>query len=124
MSFINQELLSEIQDMKFFIYLRKSSEDNEDKQLRSIDGQFDDITSEIVNRYNLKNNVLHIYKEEKSAFKVGRVYFNEMMDRIEAGEASGIITWHANRLGRNYQDAGRFVQLMSDGKIKMVLSCQ
>lgn len=121
MAFFDRETLERIKLIKFFVYLRRSSEDNEDKQILSIEGQLLDITEYILKRFNIKP--VFIYEEKKSAFKVGRPSFNEMLGRIEAGEANGLIVWHPNRIARNYQDGGRFTQLMSDGKIRMVLTC-
>jgi site-specific DNA recombinase len=121
MSFFDRETFEKIQNLRFFVYLRKSSEDNEDKQMRSIEGQLEDIEEFILKRFNIKP--VHIYNERKSAFKTGRADFNEMLDRIEAGEANAVIVWHPNRISRNYQDGGRFTQLMSDGKVKMVITC-
>lgn len=121
MAFFDKETYERIQSIRFFIYARKSSEDNEDKQMRSIEGQLEDIKEFVMQRFNPK--IVGIYQERKSAFKTGRPDYNEMLDRIEMGEAEGVIIWHPNRIARNYQDGGRFVQLMSDGKIKMVITC-
>src|SRR3990167_4527424 len=122
MSYLTKELLDQIKNIKFFEYLRKSSEDNEDRQVRSIPGQRTDIEVQLINNYNLDVIKPH-YEESKTAFKEGRPYFNEMLTRIKNGEAQGVIAWHPNRLARNYGDGGNFVQLMSDGKIKYVLTC-
>jgi DNA invertase Pin-like site-specific DNA recombinase len=121
MSFFDRETLEKIQGLRFFVYLRKSSEDNEDKQMRSIEGQLEDIQELILARFSIKP--IYIYQEKKSAFKTGRPFFDEMLGRIEAGDADGVIVWHPNRIARNYQDGGRFVQLMSDGLIKMLVTC-
>ena len=43
--------------------------------------------------------------------------FNEMMDRIEAGEADGIIAWHPDRLSRNGVDGGRIMYALDTGKL-------
>lgn len=44
--------------------------------------------------------------------------FNEMLQRIESGEADGIIAWHPYRLARNSIDGGRVIYLVDIGKIK------
>jgi DNA invertase Pin-like site-specific DNA recombinase len=44
--------------------------------------------------------------------------FNAMLDRIEAGEAEGIIAWHPDRLARNMVDGGRIIHLIDTGKLK------
>jgi DNA invertase Pin-like site-specific DNA recombinase len=40
-----------------------------------------------------------------------------MIDRIEQGEASGIIAWHPDRLARNSIDGGKIIYLVDTGKI-------
>src|SRR3989338_644065 len=38
-----------------------------------------------------------------------------MISRIEAGEASGILSWHPDRLARNSVDGGRLIYLLDTG---------
>src|SRR4030066_1901828 len=121
MSFEYFNLQYNIKSLHFIEYLRKSSEDNEDKQIRSIDRQIDDL-SEFINRYGIKKNIVEVFKEERSAFKTGRPDFNQMMDLLESGEADAVIVWHPNRIARNYEDGGRFVQLISNSKLKLVIT--
>jgi len=40
-----------------------------------------------------------------------------MLDRICAGEASGILTWHPDRLARNSIDGGKIIYLLDTGKL-------
>ena len=40
-----------------------------------------------------------------------------MLDRIECGEANGIIAWHPDRLARNAVDAGRIIDLIDRGML-------
>ncbi|KKQ73702.1 MAG: resolvase domain-containing protein, partial [Candidatus Woesebacteria bacterium GW2011_GWB1_38_5b] len=122
MSYLTQELVKQLKEIKFIVYLRKSSEDNEDRQIRSIPGQRMDIDEQLVNKYGIK--VIKPYLEEsQTAFKEGRPQFNEVLQMTENNQAQGVIVWHPNRLARNYGDGGRFVQAMSNSKIKVVLSC-
>jgi site-specific DNA recombinase len=44
--------------------------------------------------------------------------FDEMLKRIERGEADGIIAWHPDRLARNSIDGGRIIYLLDNGKLK------
>ena len=44
--------------------------------------------------------------------------FGEMLDRIEKGEAQGILAWHPDRLARNSIDGGKIIYLLDTGKIK------
>src|SRR3990172_674987 len=122
MSYLTKDTVEQIKKVIFFVYLRKSSEDNEDRQIRSIPGQRMDIEEQIIKKYGLKV-ITPYYEESHTAFKKGRPDFNEMIDRIQNDEAQGVITWHRNRLARNYKDGGAFVDLMSDGKVKIVISC-
>jgi site-specific DNA recombinase len=99
---------------KFFIYTRKSTE-SEDRQIRSIGDQLAELR-EVARRDSL--TILDTFVEKQSAKIPGRPIFNEMVARIEAGEATGILAWHPDRLARNSVDGGRIVYLVDTGKIK------
>ena len=93
---------------KYFIYARKST-DVEDKQVLSIEAQIAEL------RKYAKDNSLVVVDtviEKKSAKVPGRPKFGAMLTRIEAGEASGIISWHPDRLARNSIDGGQIVYLL------------
>jgi site-specific DNA recombinase len=93
---------------KYFIYARKST-DVEDKQVLSIEAQIAEL------RKYARDNGLFVVDtiiEKKSAKVPGRQKFGSMLARIEAGEASGIITWHPDRLARNSIDGGQIVYLL------------
>ena len=95
----------------YFLYARKST-DVEDKQVRSIEDQL------AVLRGVAKNESLNIaeeFIEKQSAKMPGRPVFNEMLARIEKGEAQGIISWKLDRLARNPVDSGR-IQLALTAK--------
>ena len=47
----------------------------------------------------------------------GRPVFNEMIERMEKGEASGILAWHPDRLARNSVDGGKIIYLVDTGVI-------
>jgi site-specific DNA recombinase len=55
--------------------------------------------------------------EKQSAKSPGRSVFNTMLERIEAGEADGILAWHPDRLARNSIDGGRIIYLLDTGVI-------
>src|SRR3989344_5561134 len=100
MSYFDKEALNKIKGYRFFVYLRKSSDDNKDRQIASIPRQTHEVEDEILERYPLKiirasTDKLY-YEESQSAFKKGRPNFNEMLRRIDAGEADAVIVWHAN----------------------------
>ena len=98
----------------FFLYARKST-DVEDKQVLSIDGQLAELR-EFAVREHL--SITHEYIEKQSAKIPGRPMFNEMIDKIEHGQVSGILSWHPDRLARNSVDGGRLIYLVDTGKLK------
>ncbi len=102
--------------MDYFLYARKST-DVEDKQVRSIEDQLS------VLRALAKEHGLHVAREftEKRTAKVpGRPIFNEMMDKIESGEAQGILCWKLDRLSRNPWDDGKIRWFHQTGIIQHV----
>jgi len=98
----------------YFIYARKST-DEEDRQILSIDSQLRELRS-LAEKEKL--NVTKEFVESKTAKEPGRGIFNEMLALIEKGEASGIISWHPDRLVRNSIDGGRIIYLVDTGAIK------
>lgn len=109
-----------MREFDFGIYLRRSSEDNEDKQMRSIEGQEQDL-KEIIEKFGLK--VIKFYPpESQTAFKKGRPIFNSILIDAENQIINALLVWHANRVARNYGDGGDFVQLMSEGKMQILLT--
>ncbi|KKS49624.1 MAG: Recombinase [Candidatus Azambacteria bacterium GW2011_GWF2_42_22] len=98
---------------KFFLYARKST-DVEDKQARSIEDQIAELRA-FAKQENL--NIVDVLIEKQSAKIPGRPIFNEMLDKIERGEANGILAWHADRLARNSVDGGRIIYLLDIGKL-------
>ena len=78
------------QTKKFFIYARKST-DSEDRQIRSIADQLAELR-ELAKKENI--DVVDTLVEKQTAKKPGRPVFAEMLKRIEAGEAMGILAWH------------------------------
>lgn len=102
--------------MKYFIYCRKSSE-GDDKQVLSNPAQKLELTS-LANKEKL--SVVGIYEEEKSAHSIGRIKFNEMLTRIENGEADGIIVWDESRIARNSLDGGKVIYMLDENKIQEI----
>lgn len=103
--------------IKYFIYARKSSE-SEDRQMASIDDQINEL-KRIAEENEL--DVTDILSESKSAKNpVGRVVFNQMLERIRKGEAQGIICWKLNRLARNPIDGGQISWMLQQGTIQHV----
>src|SRR5215471_5216776 len=94
--------------IKYFIYARKSSE-AEDRQVASIESQLFEF-DRIVKDFKLE--VVEIFKEEQSAKAPGRPVFNQMMKRIQKGEAKGILCWKLDRLARNPIDGGQIIWML------------
>ena len=102
------------QTRKFFIYTRKST-DTEDRQVRSISDQLAEL-KELAVKENI--DVVDVFVEKQTAKIPGRPIFNEMTSRLEAGEASGILAWHPDRLARNSVDGGKIIYLVDTEVIK------
>ena len=99
---------------KFFLYARKST-DVEDKQVRSIEDQIAELRA-FAEKENLE--IVEELVEKQSAKIPGRPIFNEMIKRIEKGEANGILAWHPDRLARNSVDGGRIIYLLDCGHLQ------
>jgi len=90
---------------KFFLYIRKST-DEDDRQVLSLEAQEFEL-NELARRENLI--VVETFRESQTAKCPGRPIFNQMLDRMERGEAEGILAWHPDRLARNSVDGGRII---------------
>ena len=99
--------------IKYFIYSRKSSEE-EERQILSIEAQQTELRE-----YAKQNNLVVVkeFAESQSAKEPGRPIFNEMVEEIEKGNAQGILAWNPDRLARNSIDGGRVIYLVDTGKI-------
>ena len=104
----------ENQTRKFFIYARKST-DSEDRQVRSIGDQIAELR-ELAKKENIE--IVDLLVEKQTAKAPGRPVFAEMLKRIEAGEAMGILAWHPDRLARNSIDGGQIIYLVDTGVIQ------
>ena len=98
---------------KFFIYTRKSTDDK-DRQVRSIADQLSEL-KELALKEQLE--VVDVFVEKQTAKIPGRPVFGEMLERMEKGEATGILAWHPDRLARNSVDGGKIIYLVDTGVI-------
>jgi len=100
----------------YFLYARKST-DVEDRQVLSIEAQLAEL------RALAKQERLEIaaeFVEKRTAKMPGRPVFNEMLGRIQQGEAQGIICWKLDRLARNPVDGGQISWLLQQGTIQHI----
>src|SRR3990167_6574401 len=100
--------------MKYFIYTRKSTESAE-RQVMSLESQLSEL-KEFATKEKLE--IVASLSEAQTAKEPGRKIFAEMLDRICAGEAGGILAWHPDRLARNSIDGGKIIYLLDTGKIQ------
>ncbi len=108
-----QRLVGEYMPVNYFLYARKS-EESEERQILSIEAQLTELKI-FAARENI--HIKETFIEAMTAKKPGRPKFNQMISRIEKGEAQGIIAWHPDRLARNSIDGGRIIYLLDTGHI-------
>ena len=99
--------------MKYFLYARKST-DEDDKQLLSIEAQLEELREHAARE---KLEVVREFVEKRTAKEPGRPIFNDMIRRVEKGEADALLAWHPDRLARNSVDGGRVIWLVDTGKL-------
>ena len=100
--------------MKYIIYARKSTED-EDRQILSIEAQLFELREFAAKE---KLEIVASFQEAKTAKEPGRIKFAEMLSFLEQGKADGIISWHPDRLARNSVDGGKIIHFVDKGHIK------
>lgn len=104
-----QETPEEVVPIKYCLYARKSTE-QEDKQALSIESQVKEMIS-LAEREGLE--IVEIKRESHSSKEVGqRPVYNELINEIRQGKFNGILTWAPDRLSRNAGDLGSVVDLM------------
>ena len=102
--------------IKYFMYCRRSS-DTEDKQVQSIDAQKREL-GDFAKENGLE--VIEIFEESQSAKAPGRPIFTKMIERINNGEAGGLLVWKLNRLARNPIDGGTINWMLQQKIIKHI----
>ena len=103
---------------KLFLYARRSSDESSDRQLQSLGDQVKALRP-LASRLGIK--IVDVIEESKSSkMPYIRPKFQNMLERIEAGEADGILTWHINRLSRNPIDSGTLSWMLQKGIIKVI----
>ncbi|MBI3618622.1 recombinase family protein [Candidatus Peregrinibacteria bacterium] len=103
--------------IRYCLYARKSSEDDE-RQALSIDSQIKEMMT-VAKRDGL--DIVEIRRESHSAKDSGqRPVFSQLLTDIRSGTFTGIVTWAPDRLSRNAGDLGSLVDLMDQGVLKEI----
>ncbi len=100
--------------MKYIVYARKSTEED-DRQVLSIQAQLEELRAFAVKE---KLDIVASFEEAKTAKEPGRTKFAEMLSFLEHGKADGILSWHPDRLARNSVDGGKIIHYVDRGLIK------
>ncbi len=104
--------------IKYFLYARRSSEEGADRQVQSIPDQIAHLQRLAK---DLDFEIVEILEESKSAKSPhNRPIFSDMLERIQNGEANGILCWEINRLSRNPVDSGTIQWMLQQGILKSV----
>jgi len=107
----------DVTGIKYCLYARKSSEDDE-RQALSIDSQIKEMLT-MAEREGME--ITEVRRESHSAKASGmRPVYNQLILDIRAGMFSGILTWAPDRLSRNAGDLGSIVDLMDQGLLKEI----
>ncbi|HUD06434.1 MAG TPA: recombinase family protein [Candidatus Saccharimonadales bacterium] len=107
-------------NLKYVIYLRKSSDESSEKQDKSIGDQLQDIKERLLDPHGITN--YHIVKEEHSAKEADtRLGFSKMLIDLRTGKYEGLIAWHPDRLARNMREAGELIDMLDKYVIKDLL---
>src|ERR1051326_6001980 len=103
-------------ELMFGLYARKSTR-GEEKQQHSIGDQISAM-SEVGEKDEL--NIATTIYDKRSAKLAGRPGFNELIRLIEGGKINAILTWKLDRLARNFDDGGKIISLLQQGKIQQI----
>lgn len=103
---------------KYFIYARKSSEDDS-RQVQSIPDQIEVMTKKAK---ALWLKVVETFHEEMSAKSPGRPVFDEMMKRVKKWEVTWIIAWKLDRLSRNPIDSGMLQYMLQTWDLTVIIT--
>ncbi len=104
-------------NIRCFLYARKSSESDE-RQVQSNDDQLR-VMKDIAKDFGLI--IVDVFTESKSAKAPGiRPVFTQMVERLEAGEADGILVWKIDRLSRNPIDSATIQWMLQQDMVKII----
>src|SRR4051794_2108526 len=97
-------------------YCRLSQAKNDGKGTSLAIGRQCSEIAAYVGRVDPGASVVHFHDDGFSGFKRGlaRPGFDEMCTRVAAGEFAAVVAWHADRISRQVEVAGRVVNLCAD----------
>lgn len=104
--------------MRYFIYARKSTEDKK-KQVQSIQDQVRTM-QDVARERGFE--VADVITDERTAKSPGRKGFSQLIERINKGEAEGILCWKLDRLARNMIDGGTVIWLLQESAIAEIVT--
>ena len=97
---------------KYFLYARKSTDEDSGKQIHSIEDQIALVT-EYCQKEGLE--IVQVFTESQTSKVPGRPVFDQMLNQLKDREVTGIVSWHPDRLARNSVDGGRIIYLLDQG---------
>lgn len=103
-------------NLRFFLYVRKSGS-AKNRQVLSIPAQIEEMQA-FSRQHGIQ--IVSVFQEARTAKEPGRPVFNDMLDRIEKGEANGILSWKIDRIARNPVDDGRISWMLQKGVIRKI----
>ncbi len=102
----------------YVLYARRST-DAEDKQILSLESQFDELRKFAALR---GIEIAEELTESASARDPGRPVFGELLRRVKAGKVEGILVWRLDRLARNMVDGGQLIYELAEGRLKEIVT--
>ena len=99
--------------IRYAVYLRRST-DAEDRQMRSLDDQLDEITK-MSKRMGIAVREEDVFWERESAKKSGkRPIFDSMLMKFRTGTFQGLLAYSPDRLSRNMKEAGEIIEMIDE----------
>jgi DNA invertase Pin-like site-specific DNA recombinase/predicted metal-binding protein len=111
-------VINPTEKIKYFLYARKSSESKE-RQVQSIEDQIDRLQI-LAKEKGLEIAGVPLSESKSAKEPYIRKVFADMIKRINAGEANGILCWEMNRLSRNPIDSATIQWLLQTKVIKSI----
>lgn len=107
-----------------FNYARKSKEDKT-SQIASIPDQLDIVSNKLNPQFNARVTKENIFTDEKTGMKPYKrdnfkIMMEKIFDHVDSGGTCRILCWKLCRLARNSTEGGVIVDLVRDGKLKII----